>query len=367
MPRFVLTLERTILLELTVNLALILCVMTGVFFIGSLIRFLSDARELGLSVVITILPYLLPELTRWTIPSSLLLASIMTFGRMAEDNEITALRAGGVPIYHVVLPALFLGMVLSGISLFLNAAVIPAASLKQRDAIQNVLGRFRSKLEGARENSYVFKTRRLSWQRIDEEGALVGLTIDRRAGRTEERDILCAARARIGTDATEEHLVFELEDLTIQRWDEAGKPLPSGHSVLYPLVIRVEDLLGAPSSPRPKELDLWRLIYAVDRKGQHRYSYLDLQQELHERLALALAPFVLVLVGASFGIIARKGSLVTSFLLAFVGAAVPYYGMLLAGRALFKEGIVPAAAGMWPPNLVMGVIGLVLLRKAVRG
>jgi lipopolysaccharide export LptBFGC system permease protein LptF len=41
--------------------------------------------------------------------------------------------------------------------------------------------------------------------------------------------------------------------------------------------------------------------------------------------------------------------------------------MLLAGRALLKAQIIPAAVALWPPNVVLGLIGLLLLRKAVRG
>ncbi len=176
--RTILTLERAILFELLVNLVLILCVMTGVFFIASLIQFLGKAQELGLGLVLTALPHLLPGLAAWTIPSSLLLATIMTYGRMSEDNEVTALRAGGVPVYHVVAPALLVGMCLSGVCLMLNTTVIPASNAKRRAIIHDLLGRFRSVLESAQENTYVFDRRRLSWRSIDDEGALIGLTLD---------------------------------------------------------------------------------------------------------------------------------------------------------------------------------------------
>jgi len=363
-----LTLERTILLELLVNLALILCVMTGVFFIGSLIQFLGKARELGLGLVLSAMPHLLPGLAAWTIPSSLLLATIMTYGRMSEDNEVTAIRAGGVPIYHVVVPALLVGMLLSGTCLLLNTTVIPASNQKRRAIVQDLLGRFRNALENAQENTYVFQRRRLSWHSIDDDGALIGLTLDHVRRESRESELLTAERARISSDASGEHLVFDLEGVAIEQRDASGNVAGSMRAAEKSLTFSVVDLLGRPGEPRPKELKLWDLIYFVERgPTQKRYSIRQINEEFHERLVLSLAPFVLALVGASLGVISRKGTLVTSFLLAFVGVGVPYYGIIMVGRALSVSVGLHAGIAFWPANLIMGIVGLVLLRKAVRG
>src|SRR3990172_13010863 len=100
-------LEPHILLEVLTNFVLALVVISGIFFLGSAFRALQD--EIGLGQLLRIAPYLVPYTLPYTIPISLLLAASLALGRMASDNEITALRAGGVSMWAVILPVALLG------------------------------------------------------------------------------------------------------------------------------------------------------------------------------------------------------------------------------------------------------------------
>jgi lipopolysaccharide export LptBFGC system permease protein LptF len=109
-------------------------------------------------------------------------------------------------------------------------------------------------------------------------------------------------------------------------------------------------------------------VYFVRRgPSQTRYSVRQLEEELHERIVLSCAPLVFALAGAAIGVLARRRSLVTSFLLAFVGVGVPYYGMFMVGRALSVSIGLPAPLAFWPANVITGAVGLLGLRRAVRG
>ena len=43
-----------------------------------------------------------------------------------------------------------------------------------------------------------------------------------------------------------------------------------------------------------------------------------------------------------------------------------YYILLSVGQALAEQERIPAALGLWLPNLVLGVIGLLVFRRAAR-
>jgi lipopolysaccharide export system permease protein len=63
-----------------------------------------------------------------SVPCSVLIATLMTFGRLSQDNEITALRAGGVHLFRAVLPPLAAASLLAlGLVLF-NNYVYPDAN-----------------------------------------------------------------------------------------------------------------------------------------------------------------------------------------------------------------------------------------------
>jgi lipopolysaccharide export system permease protein len=63
-----------------------------------------------------------------SVPCAVLVATLMTFGRLSQDNEITALRASGVHIFRVLLPpAAAAGLLAVGLTLF-NNYVYPDAN-----------------------------------------------------------------------------------------------------------------------------------------------------------------------------------------------------------------------------------------------
>jgi lipopolysaccharide export system permease protein len=60
-----------------------------------------------------------------SVPCGILVAALMTYGRMSQDNEITALRASGVNLASVMLPSLFVSIaVAAGLAGF-NNYVLP--------------------------------------------------------------------------------------------------------------------------------------------------------------------------------------------------------------------------------------------------
>lgn len=63
-----------------------------------------------------------------SVPCAVLIATLMTFGRLSQDNEVTALRASGVHLFRIILPPLVAaGGLALGLTLF-NNYVYPDAN-----------------------------------------------------------------------------------------------------------------------------------------------------------------------------------------------------------------------------------------------
>ena len=60
-----------------------------------------------------------------TVPMATLISSLMAFGRLSADNEITAIKANGVSLYKVLLPVLVAAAMLSGFLIWFNNNVLP--------------------------------------------------------------------------------------------------------------------------------------------------------------------------------------------------------------------------------------------------
>jgi lipopolysaccharide export system permease protein len=86
--------------------------------------------ESGLPVAIALNIFLLklPEVIVWAFPMSTLLAALMTYSRLSSDSELIALRSCGMSIYRLVLPAVILSFVVTGITFLFNEQVVPAAN-----------------------------------------------------------------------------------------------------------------------------------------------------------------------------------------------------------------------------------------------
>jgi len=66
------------------------------------------------------------------VPMAVLVSTLMAFGRLSQDNEITALKASGVSLYRLVLPALVASIIISVGMVFFNDRVLPELNHKAR-------------------------------------------------------------------------------------------------------------------------------------------------------------------------------------------------------------------------------------------
>lgn len=67
----------------------------------------------------------LPPMVVLTLPMSMLLATLLGFGRLSTDSELVAMYAGGLSLYRAARPVLALAFVIMGLTILLNEAVVP--------------------------------------------------------------------------------------------------------------------------------------------------------------------------------------------------------------------------------------------------
>ena len=128
------TLNKYLFNQSLIPFVLSVGVITTVLFLQFLIRAVDRFLGKGLDAL-TIFEYLYLNLA-WiialSVPMSLLISSVMTFGRMAQQNEITALKSAGVSLYNIIKPALWFGtFVAVGLCIF-NNFILPEMNYNAR-------------------------------------------------------------------------------------------------------------------------------------------------------------------------------------------------------------------------------------------
>ena len=126
--------HRYIMREMFSPFIFSLLVIIFILFVQFLLRAID--RFLGKGIdTFTILEYLFLNLA-WivalAVPMAVLIASLMAFGRMSEDNEITAMRASGISFLKIIRPGIIFGIIVCCLLLYFNNFVLPEMNFKAR-------------------------------------------------------------------------------------------------------------------------------------------------------------------------------------------------------------------------------------------
>jgi lipopolysaccharide export system permease protein len=91
---------------------------------------------------------LVPNVIAFTCPMAVLVGVVIGLSRMQGDSELIAIRSTGVGNFHIAVPVIFLGLILSGFTFLINLYGVPiAAQLVRKVALQTALYKLESPIE----------------------------------------------------------------------------------------------------------------------------------------------------------------------------------------------------------------------------
>ncbi len=102
--------------------------------------YIDDLMGKGLSVwvILELLMYVSAGIIPMALPLAILLSSLMTFGNLAEHNELTALKASGFSLLRIMRPLIIIVLLIAAATFFFANYVIPAANLKWHTLIYDI-------------------------------------------------------------------------------------------------------------------------------------------------------------------------------------------------------------------------------------
>src|SRR6185437_16235830 len=103
-----------------------------VFVMQILWKYIDDLVGKGLDFITLteFLIYASATLVTLAMPISILLSSIMTFGKLGENFELVAIKSSGISLLRFMRPLLFVTIFLSGIAFLFANYIAPVANLK---------------------------------------------------------------------------------------------------------------------------------------------------------------------------------------------------------------------------------------------
>lgn len=102
--------------------------------------YIDDLMGKGLEwyIILELLVYASANWVPVALPLSILLASIMTFGNLAEHNELTAMKASGLSLFKIMRPLTFFMLFISAFAFYFSNNLWPMANFKMRVLIQDI-------------------------------------------------------------------------------------------------------------------------------------------------------------------------------------------------------------------------------------
>ncbi|MGB2370418.1 MAG: LptF/LptG family permease, partial [Flavobacteriaceae bacterium] len=95
-------------------------------------------KGLDITVLLRFLLYYSPKLIPLVLPLTVLLASIMTYGSLAEHYEFAALKSAGISLTRAMRSVFVVSVLLSGIAFYVANTLVPYAEFKSYNLRKNL-------------------------------------------------------------------------------------------------------------------------------------------------------------------------------------------------------------------------------------
>lgn len=294
---------------------------------------------------------LLPSFLTITLPLAFLLGILLAFGRLSADSEFIALKASGIGLYGLLRPVLILAVICALLTGWVTLSVEPASKALFRSRVYQlaasslnlsiVPGVFNDQIEGI----VLYAA-----GKDEKRGTMRNLFIsDERDGVTPAT--ITAQEGRIISDPEQERHVIRLYRGQIHR-----APAASDRATYQTISFNHYDInLARPEAAaaqrRSKDSEMsWQQLQQALANADRGSARTALLAEKHQRIVIAFAPLVLVLVGVPLGLQSQRSGKGAGFALALV-VFLAYYVLYSFASTLAESGLLPPALILWLPNL----------------
>ena len=112
--------------------ATVFVILFFIFILQTVWLFISElaGKDLDLLMIVKFLAFSMPRIVPLVLPLSILLASIMTFGNLAENYEFAAMKSSGISLQRAMRSLTVFIILLSIVAFFFSNNVIPYAEYK---------------------------------------------------------------------------------------------------------------------------------------------------------------------------------------------------------------------------------------------
>lgn len=364
------TVHRYLAVSFLVSFCATVLVISFVMTLGVVFK-ITDliARGAPVGPLMGILAWGFPSAMAYAIPISALVATLLVFGRLSSDGEITALKVCGISMWQIIRIPVLLSVCLSVVCLYLNNELGPRSHFERRRLMKEM--GVETPIELLDEGKFITEFPNLLIRIDRKDGVdLQGVKIyDLRSKPTR---LIQAARGRVSTNATQ--IILDLYDASGEPAYE-DLPFEGGHVT----IAISNELVNVRYEKREEDLTLGELWYHIeDIERAHPEMNVEdrarerrrMTTEIHKRFVLAVSCVAFVILGVPLGIRAHRKESSIGVAISLMVVFNFYLFVIVAeslakrppggffGMAVFRPEVI-----VWMPMLISVALGSYLIHR----
>jgi len=321
-------------------------------------------RGTSLIHILRLLMFIAPSFLVFTIPMSILLATLLSFGRLSSDNEITAFKASGVSLYQLFWPVIYLAVLAYFVTTllvlyalpwgnrgFINTLYVIAQTKADIDIKERV---FNDDFE-----DLVVYVDKVPTQGRKMEGILIH--DEREKGKP---NTIFSTEGYLFNDPKSKEVILRLIQGEIHRFELKTQTYHKIRFETYDLKFELAKTFEAIENKlKEKEMSIDEIEAKIDKMKKEGKDTASQEVEFHKRFSIPFACIVFAIIGVPLGIQPSRSGRSHGFvfsILIFLG----YYIALTASETFAVRRTIPPFLAGWAPNVLFGSFGIYLLVKA---
>ncbi|MDY6823057.1 MAG: LPS export ABC transporter permease LptF [Thermodesulfobacteriota bacterium] len=363
--------DRYIIAQCLPYFGISVAVFTFVFLTHQLLDIMNFIvnYNIGFKSVILMIGFSIPYFLVFVIPISTMMAVLLVFLGMSDNNEIVALKSSGISVYRLLFPVFIFCLCTCLFTAFMSIWALPRGKTAFKSMAMEIVTSSPDLGIEEREFNSNFQDMTLYVGEFDKKNRVLSdIFIEDQSGRQGSGKTPVTITAPQGDFRFDpDTMIFRL---TLHNGviNQVNFDKQTVHNIRFDryevnINIHYPATDGLSAMKDEKEMtyaELARFLETADQKNERYWSAL---LEFYKKFSLPFACVVLGILAVPLGIRAR-GRKQSSGIGLSLGFFLMYYLLLSGGEILGESGRLHPALGMWAPNVLMGILAVYLSVKA---
>ena len=355
------TLHLYLLRQVMATLVVTVSVFAFVLLLGNVLKDVLDllaSPRTTAGLLFQALGLLIPFVLSFALPIGMLTASLLTFGRLSADQELTAIRAGGISLASAIVPVVALSLVLCGVCFWFIGDLGPRSRVAFKELKDSV---FRSQETLSLGEGRYHKVGSVTLYARKVDGDLLrDVRIFAFTNGVCYLDIF-APEAELRRDSNRFPTALSLRNFQ-------GLVQMAGGWQGISAEERIEPIANFRSAkldpPKLSEMSMRQLLdERTKRRAEGVKDVTPIEVQIHRQAAFSFACLGFTLVGIPLGIRAHRRETNIGVAMALL-LLLLYYSFIIVAQSLDTKPHWYPQYLLWIPNLMFQVAGVYLIRRA---